>query len=112
MAQYFSCFHHVPLLGRLEQCSRVACDHQLLIRRNHPRRYPTAGAADARTAFRIGGRIELHAEPYSVAADSLADGAGMLSDTAGKHDDIHSAERSGERAHFATDAIDIQIDRK
>src|SRR6185295_6581109 len=51
------------LLDLVEQCSRMARDHELLIRGNRPRRYATAAGTDARTAFPIGPCIELEAQP-------------------------------------------------
>jgi hypothetical protein len=50
-------------------------DHQFFVGRNDPGRNPAVLGADARTAGRVGGGIERHAEPGGGAADALADRA-------------------------------------
>ena len=70
------------------------------------------GRADARAALRVGRRIELDAEPGRVAADALADRRGVLADAGGEDDRVEPAERGGERAELAADAVDEQVDRQ
>src|SRR5262245_57929018 len=85
-------------------------DRQLLVGGNDPRRYATGGGADARPARIVRLAVQVDAEPGSLAAYRFAHGCRVLADTGGEHDRIEPAEGGGERAHFATDAIDEQID--
>ena len=57
-------------------------------------------------AVLVGLGVELHAEPRRVAADALADRGGVLADAAGEDERVEPAERGGERAQLAPDAVD------
>src|SRR6516164_6758921 len=66
----------VPLaasVSRCQQSSGMSGDHQLLVRRNHPRRYPARRSRDARGPGGVGGVVELDAEPRARFADTAAD---------------------------------------
>ena len=56
--------------------------------------------------------VELDAEPRRVAADALADRRRVLADAGGEHERVEAAERGGQRAELAADAVDEQIDRQ
>ena len=83
------------LLGWVEEAPGMAGDHQFFIGRNHPGRNPAVGHAQARTACRVGGGIEFHAEPGGGAADPFPNLGGMLADAGGEYQGIESAQRGG-----------------
>ena len=62
--------------------------------------------------LRVGMLVELDAEPGGVAADALADRGGVLADAAGEDERVEPAERGGERAELAPDAVDEEVDRE
>ena len=60
---------------------------------------------------RVGGGVQLDAQPGRVPADPLANRRRVLADAGGEHDRVEAAQRGGERAEFAPDPVDEQIDR-
>ncbi len=71
-----------------------------------------AGGADARSAGRIRGRVQLDAEPRGGVADLRADLGGVLANSRREHDRIQTTQRAGKGTQFAPDAIDKEIDGK
>ena len=101
--------------GRLrarDQAPGVSPDHQLLVGRNHPGAHTAARRTDARAARRVGSRVEVDAEPRAVAAHALADRRGVLADSCCEDQSVEPAERAGERAQLAPDAVDEHVDRQ
>src|SRR5262249_12787861 len=94
----------------LDYLLRLPRDHQLLVRRNHPRRHPAARSADARPAFLVCRAVELHPQPCGIAADPFTNGRAVLSDTGCEHQGVQAAERRRKRAHLAPDAIHVEVD--
>ena len=70
------------------------------------------GALMQRAARSVRGGIKLDAQPGRVAAHAFADGGRVLADAAREHERIQPAERGGERAQLAPDAIAIEVDRE
>lgn len=70
-----------------------------------------AGTGEAGSADRIGGRVQVHAEPARALQNPAPDLGRMFADTRRENQRIEPAERGGERAQFAADAIDKKIDR-
>src|SRR6478736_6200096 len=90
----------------------MARDHQLFVGGDHPRGDPARSAADARTVRGVRLRVELDAEPRRLPAHALADRRGALADAGGEDDGVQAAERGGERAELAPDAIDEEFHRE
>src|SRR6266487_6608254 len=85
-------------------------DHEFLVGGERPDRHPAVAPADAGTAGGIGGSIEREPEPRRLLAHPRSDLGRALADAAGEDERIEPAERGGERAELAKDAIDEQPD--
>src|SRR5215475_9666142 len=80
----------------IDQSPGVACDHQVLVGRDHPGGGRGVRDRKARTAFGIRLFVENDAEPTRVATDAGADLGGMLADPGSENERIDTAERCGE----------------
>src|SRR5262247_921195 len=89
----------------------MAGDHQLLVGRHDPRGDLRGVGRDAGGPPRVGGLVERDAEPGRVAADARAQLGVVLADAGGDDDRVEAAERRGERAELAPDAMDEELDR-
>src|SRR5512144_2588601 len=95
-----------------EDARGVARDHQLLVGGDDPRRYRALRRRYARAVRAVRGAVELDAEPRGIAADALAQAPAVLADARGEDDRVEPAERGGERAQLAPDAVDEEVDRR
>src|SRR5207244_3367481 len=68
------------------------------------------GAADMRAPGVVGRLVQLQPEPGGVAADTGADGGGVLADAAREHQRVQSAQGGGQRSQLAADTVDEQVD--
>ena len=97
----------------IDRRSRMARDHKLLVRRQHPDGNATCRRADPRCVAGggVGLRVEIDAEPCCVATNLFAQRSAVLADTCREHDRIHAAERRRQRAQLAPDPVDVERDR-
>jgi hypothetical protein len=62
--------------------------------------------------LRIRAGVELDAEPRGLPAHALADRRRVLADARREDDRVETAERRGQRAQLAADAVDEELDRE
>src|ERR1019366_1071680 len=89
----------------------MAGDQQSLVGWNNEGLDAACGTGDARAASGIGGYVKLHAEPRRILQNPAPDLGRMFADASREDQRIEPAERGGERAKFAADAIDEKRDR-
>src|SRR5262249_55662314 len=89
----------------------MTSDHQLLVGRNDPRGHTARPRADAPGARVLARATALEHTQGCIATTPLAQRAAVLADPRGEHDGIDPAERGGERAQLASNAVDEEIDR-
>src|SRR5688572_1143085 len=100
------------LLGLSQDRARMARDHELLIGWDHPGRDAARFGGDAWPVRCVRFRVELDAEPSCLAAHALADCDGALANAGGEDDRVQAAERRGEGAKLAPDAVNKEIHRQ
>ena len=88
----------------------MTCDHQLLVRRDHPGGRLRAGGADAAAAAGIGVCIQVDAQPRRIPADALTNRRRVLADAGGEDQGVEPTERGGQRPQLASNSIDEEID--
>src|SRR5437667_8306714 len=89
----------------------VTGDHELLVRRDHPRGGTATGSADAGATALVGCGVEFDAKPRGVVTHAGPDRHGVLADPAREHEGVEPAERGGERAELAPDPVDEHVER-
>jgi hypothetical protein len=67
---------------------------------------------DARIPPRVGGLVERDAEPGRVAADAARSSGSFSPIARGEHQRVEPAQRGGERAELAADAVHEELDRE
>ena len=67
---------------------------------------------DQRSARRVGGRIELDAEPGQLLGDARPHGRRVLADAGREHEGVEPAERRRQHAGVEADAIDEIVERE
>src|SRR5215467_5767038 len=103
-----------PPFGTLALHQRVgmASNHQILVGPNDIGGDAAPGRAYAFFIFPVGGFVQLEAQPGAGSADRASDRRGILADPGGEHDAIEAAQRRGERADVAGDAVAEHFDCK
>ena len=85
-------------------------DHPFLVRRNHPSGNPAASRADDALSGRNADVVELEAEPTTTVRDFRPRLGIVLADPPGEYQSIDAAQGRDQRADFARDPVNEQID--
>ena len=87
-------------------------DHQFFVGRNYPGSCSAVFSGNPSTAGRVGGGIELYADPGGSLADAFPDLRRVLPNTGREHQGVEPPQRSGQRTQFAADAVGKQFHRE
>src|SRR5215472_14479065 len=94
------------------QRAGVASNHQVLVGFYYIGGDTAIGRAYAFFVFPVGCLVQLEAQPSAGVADRASDRRGVLADPGGEHDAIEAAQRRGERADVAGNAVAEHLDFK
>src|SRR5271157_1825891 len=89
-----------PLL--IEQPTGMACDHQVLVSGDHPRRHTGAGTRNAWAAFGIGLLVQGDAKPMRFPTGPRPDLGRVFANSCGEHERVETSQRRGKGAEFAS----------
>ena len=93
----------------MDRC-RVFRDHALFVGRDHEDRDFRPWRADDLGVRRVGRRIEAHAEPLQSGKRFLTHVGAVFAYAGGEDERVEAAERGGERADLAAQAVDEIIE--
>src|SRR5574339_1255840 len=91
---------------------RVTCNHELLIRRDHPDGDRTVLSRNPRLLLATRVAVEREAEPHGCIADAAADLRRVLANSSRKHQCVDTSEHRRQRTNFFRRPIDEVLDRE